>query len=44
MSADCDKGVLKISLAKKAEAKPTQCWRDEGSRAKASAKPRKTQG
>jgi HSP20 family protein len=24
VSADCDKGVLKISLAKKAEAKPTQ--------------------
>ena len=24
MSAHCDKGVLKISLAKKAEAKPTQ--------------------
>ena len=24
MSAHCDKGVLKINLAKKAEAKPTQ--------------------
>jgi HSP20 family protein len=24
VSAHCDKGVLKISLAKKAEAKPTQ--------------------
>jgi hypothetical protein len=38
VSADCDKGVLKISLAKKAEAKSTQYWRGEGSRAKASGK------
>ena len=31
MSARCDKGVLKINLAKKAEAKPTQIKVNVGS-------------
>jgi hypothetical protein len=47
VSARCDKGVLKVNLAKKAEAKPAQIKVNVGNEkaveAKVSAKARKTQ-